>query len=92
MTKNIDKLLAKILMDKGLIDQGQLDGVVAEVEKTMQPFSAILIEQGLIKEDKLLNILAEEMKIAFVNLKDFSIEKSLITAVPLRFAKYYKSL
>ena len=47
MTRNIDKLLAKILVDKGLIGQEELDNVVKEVQKTARPFSAVLIEQGL---------------------------------------------
>ncbi|MCK5178709.1 MAG: hypothetical protein KAR32_04200, partial [Candidatus Omnitrophica bacterium] len=90
MAKNIDKLLAKVLTDKGLVDLQALDDVVKEVEKTGRPFSAVLIEQGLIDESKLLDILAQELKISFVNLRDISIEKSTTETVPLKFASYYK--
>ena len=90
MAKNIDKLLVKVLTDKSLVGLQALDGVAKEVEKTGRPFSAVLIEQGLIDESKLLDILAQELKISFVNLRDISIEKSTTETVPLKFASYYK--
>ncbi|MCK5083070.1 MAG: type II/IV secretion system protein, partial [Candidatus Omnitrophica bacterium] len=37
-----------------------------------------------------LDILAQELKISFVNLRDISIEKSTTETVPLKFASYYK--
>lgn len=88
--KNVDKLLSKVLKDKGLIEQGQLDSVMKEVEKTDQSFAEGLLKQGVIAEDKLLDILAQELKLSFVNLKEISVDQSVIDQVPLRFASYYK--
>lgn len=90
MAKNIDQLLAKILVDQGLVDQRQTESAFKEAQNATKPFSAILIEQGFIEEGKLLNILAQEMKLPFVNLRDLSIDKAVIDKVPLKFATYYR--
>ena len=90
MTRNIDKVLAQNLIDGGLVSPEELDKVVKEAVKTSRPFFAVLIEQGLADESELLEILARELKLSFVNLRDVSIEKAVTETVPLKFASYYK--
>jgi len=90
MIKNVDKLLSKVLIDKGLVEQKQLDGIINDLKKSDQPFHAALIKQCLITEEDLLNIIAQELKLSFVNLKDNLIDKSVIDKVPLKFTSYYK--
>jgi len=90
MTQNIDKLLSKVLVDRGLIEQGQLDDAVKSAKKTDRPLHEPLLEEGLVSEDKLLSVLAKEMKLSFVDLKDVTIDKAVIEKVPLKIASYYK--
>ena len=90
MMQNVDKVLSKALVDQGLINQKQLDNLASEMQKTDQPLSAVLLSQGLISEETLLHVLASELKLVSVDLKEVRIEKSVIDKVPLRFATYYK--
>jgi type II secretory ATPase GspE/PulE/Tfp pilus assembly ATPase PilB-like protein len=90
MAKNIDKLLSRALAAGGLLGQDRLDEVAEEVERTSRPFPVVLLQKGLISEDKLLETLARELKIPLVNLKDVVIDKTLTERVPLRFTTYYK--
>jgi len=89
MTKNIDKLLSKVLVDHGLIGQGQLDDIAEDARKTDKPLHVPLLEEGLISEDKLLNVLAGELQLSFTDLKDVTIDKAVIDKVPLKIASYY---
>ena len=90
MAKNIDELLSKALVDHGLIGQGQLDGIIEGAKKDDKPLYVPLLEGGLVSEDKLLDALAKELKLSFVDLKDVTVDKSVINKVPLKIASYYK--
>jgi len=90
MITSVDKLLSKVLIDKGLIEQKQMDSIMDDLKKSNQLFHTTLIDQGLITEENLLNIIAQELKLSFVDLKDDTIDKSVIEKVPLKFASYYK--
>ncbi|MBN1870237.1 MAG: Flp pilus assembly complex ATPase component TadA [Candidatus Omnitrophica bacterium] len=90
MAKNIDKLLANILVDKGMISPEKIDDMVKEAELSSRPFSAILAEQGLAEEGKILEILSQELKLPLINLRETPIEKSITEMIPLKFTSYYK--
>ena len=89
MPKNVDKLLAERLIDRELISREQLDSVIKEAEKSSHPFAAVIIEQGWIEEGVMLDLLAQELKLPFTNLRDVAIDKSITETVPLKFATYY---
>jgi len=82
--------LSKALVDHGLIGQGQLDGIIKDAKKDDKPLYVPLLEEGLVSEDKLLDALAKELKLSFIDLKDVAIDKSVIDKVPLKIASYYK--
>jgi len=90
MATNIDQMLSKILLNDGLISQEQLDKAAQEVKKTGQLFSSVLIRDSIVAEDKILEILAKELKLSYVSLKDYDVDPSVVEKVPLKFATYYK--
>ena len=90
MPQNIDKILSKALIDHGLVVQGQMDAIIKNAKKSNQSLHIPIIDEGIVAEDQLLDALAKEMKLSFVDLKDESIEKSVIDKVPLKIASYYK--
>ena len=90
MIKNIDKLLSKVLVEQGLIKQGQLDSAIKDAQKTDKPIHVPLLEEGLVSEDKLLSALAGELKLSFVDLKNITIDKAVVDKIPLKIASYYK--
>jgi len=86
----MDELLSKALVDHGLIGQGQLDGIIEDAKKDDKPLYVPLLEGGLVSEDKLLDAFAKELKLSFIDLKDVTIDKSVIDKIPLKIASYYK--
>ncbi len=90
MTKNINHILTRILLERKLLLPEQMDAARSESEKTFQPLSSVIVKKGLIPEDKLLSIFSQEFNIPHMNLKNFTIDKSVIARVPQKIASYYK--
>jgi len=82
--------LGEILIDKGLITSEQLQEALAQQRKTGEFIGTILIKKKFIKEKELFEVLSEQLHIDYVNLKDITIERSVIEKVPAKFSWHYK--
>ena len=89
MAQSADKILSKVLVDNGIVTLKKIEALAAEIKKTGDPFSVVLLRSGLIGEEGLMNILAEELKLSCIDLKNTGIEKSVVEKVPMSFATYY---
>ncbi len=83
-------LLGQLLIDKGLITIAQLDKALNERKKTGGFLGSTLIKMGYIAQDKLFPVLAEQLGVEYVKLKNRPISPSLIEKVPAKFASHYK--
>jgi type II secretory ATPase GspE/PulE/Tfp pilus assembly ATPase PilB-like protein len=92
MAKNIDKILGKALVEKNLIDKGNMQAFLQEAEQSTQPLSAIVVQRGVVAEDTVLQILAQKLALHYVPVKELSIDKAVIQKVPFKIASYYKFL
>ncbi|MFH1190679.1 MAG: ATPase, T2SS/T4P/T4SS family [Candidatus Omnitrophota bacterium] len=90
MTKKIDLQLAESLVAKNLITRENVAELLQEADHANQDLKQILIKHGLFSEKDILDILAEKLKLSCVNLKELTIDKSIINKVPLKIASYYK--
>jgi type II secretory ATPase GspE/PulE/Tfp pilus assembly ATPase PilB-like protein len=90
MPKKVDLQLAEALVDKKLISRESVGNFLQEAEQSKLDLRQVLVRQGLFSEKDLLNVLAERLKTSCVNLKELSIDKSVIGKVPLKIATYYK--
>jgi general secretion pathway protein E len=94
--KSADELgLGWRLVQSNLISQEQLDAAIQEQIDSgyAHRLGAILIEQKLITESQLLELLAKQLEIPFVQfIADREIPEELIKKVPTRFAKKFQIL
>lgn len=90
MDKNIDKTVAEVLLKKGKISQELLDTVVKESERSGESLLRNLSRRGVIAEEEALKILSEELNIPCLDLKSFTVDRSVIEKVPVKFASYYR--
>jgi len=72
------KLLGQILIEKKLITTQQLSDALKEQEHSNEFLGQILKKRGIIKEDDLLTVLAEQFNIPYIKLKDRYIDWNLI--------------
>lgn len=90
MVNKTDSVLCKALLEKELISKQLLDSIVKESEKSKQPLKSLLIQQAKIAEEDILKILAEQVNLEFVDLKETSLDKALLDKVPVEIPSYYK--
>lgn len=91
MTK-IDSILYDALIAQGLIAKDALEALVKDAKDSPQALGALLLSRKLISEKELLALLANELKLDFIEARSLSIGKGVIDKVPLRIASYYKFL
>jgi len=92
MLNKTDSLFYEALRDRKLVDEVSLDALAHESKKAKESFFARAIKEKLVPEEEALKIMAEELKISFLGLKDVFVEKAVIDKVPVKIASYYKFL
>jgi MSHA biogenesis protein MshE len=74
--------IGKILLEKNIITQEQLDAAM-QIQKTSgRKLGQVLIEMGFVKENKLYDILSEQYHIPFVELRHYSVNKDAVHLLP----------
>lgn len=89
MKKKIDNILSDILIAKGLSNARDLERYLKEAEASGVSLQELLVKRGLFKEKDILALLAEELKVSFLDLKSITIQKAALDKVPVKIALYY---
>lgn len=84
--------IGKLLIDKGFVTQVQLDTAIAKQSSTGEKLGQILIGLGYIQEDKLLQLLAEQLKIPFVDLRTYALHPEKVQLLPEFYARRYRAI
>lgn len=84
------KKIGEHLRDKGLITEDQLRRALELQSKSNRFLGEILIEQGWVAEEQVLQGLAEQFRMPYVRLSESQIDKRVTEIVPLKVADHYK--
>ncbi|MBV8803150.1 MAG: Flp pilus assembly complex ATPase component TadA, partial [Gammaproteobacteria bacterium] len=79
--------IGKILLEKNIITQQQLDTAMQEQKNSGRKLGQVLIDLGYIKEDNLYDILSQQLGIPFIELKHYAINKDVVHLLPERNAR-----
>ncbi len=82
--------IGDILVEKGVITPEQLKLAVAEQQKTGEFLGQVLMKMKFVGERRILQTLAEQQGISFVDLKDIKISDEAVKAVLPKFVWHYK--
>ncbi|MEA3305486.1 MAG: ATPase, T2SS/T4P/T4SS family [Candidatus Omnitrophota bacterium] len=83
-------LLGQLLIDKRLITVEQLDEALKEQKISGGFIGNIMVKLGYISQEKLFPILAEQLNVEYIKLKNKRISPEVIEKVPAKFASHYK--
>ncbi|MFH0826615.1 MAG: GspE/PulE family protein [Candidatus Omnitrophota bacterium] len=83
-------LIGQILIHEGVITPEQLEIGLKEQRASGDSICTTLVKLGFSPEEKVFNILAQQLGIPYVKLKDRVIEPEVIQKVPAKFASHYK--
>jgi type II secretory ATPase GspE/PulE/Tfp pilus assembly ATPase PilB-like protein len=92
MSSNLDSILSEALVEQGTMTRDVLGPLLKKSGQTVGGLGALLIQQGLITEDVVLNIYASKLKLEKLEGSQLGVEKSAIDRVPLKIAEYYRFL
>jgi type IV pilus assembly protein PilB len=73
--------LADILLDARLVDEGQLAAAYDEHERAGRSLGRILVEHGVLSEAQLVQALAAQIGLPFVDLSDHAVDAHAVTLV-----------
>jgi type IV pilus assembly protein PilB len=84
--------LLALLQQRGLIDDLQIEEVVAEATRSGRPVGQILMDYGIIDSDSMLQIIAESLSTEVVQISEGDLTPDVIDAVPANTARMYQCL
>ncbi|MFH1191785.1 MAG: hypothetical protein V1670_06295, partial [Candidatus Omnitrophota bacterium] len=86
----LTKLLGELLVKKSLATQQEVNEALKESSDNGDMLGKILVSQGIIKENDLLKVLAEQFNLPFhLHLKELHISTDAVKAVPAKFVQHY---
>jgi MSHA biogenesis protein MshE len=84
--------LGKLLVEGHLITQEQLDKAMSQQKQTGQRLGQALVDLGFVEEEKLLELVAQQLKIPFINLKDYPLQPEIVARLPEFYARHFRAL
>ena len=86
------KQLGEILLDQGLVSEGQLLDALDEQVAKGQSLGRTLVELGILSEDQLVRALAAQVGMQFIDLDDYPVDRSAVALVPAALCRRYTVL
>lgn len=90
MASGLKEKLTKILIDKNLIKEADLQKALALQKEKGGSLSDKFVELGLISKNDLMMAISEHLGIPPINLSRFKIDPAVLSLIPKKVAKHYK--
>ncbi len=85
----ITKQLGELLIERGLINRGQVEEALAIQKEKGGLIGEILVELGFVKEEDVAQALTTQYGFPFLPLSNYEINPEVIGMIPLRVVKQY---
>ncbi len=89
MVPGLKEKLTKILLDKNLIKEDDLQKALAAQREKGGSLSDMLVTMGFISKNDLVIVLSEQLGIPPINLARYKIDPSVLKLIPKRIARQY---
>ncbi len=84
--------LGDLLVQKRLISEAQLQTALAEQKNSGRKLGRVLIGMGAVTEEKILQLLASQLKVPLVDLRQYQLEPKLVQKMPEQLARRFRAL
>lgn len=85
----INKQLGELLIERGIIDQAQLDKALLLQKDKGGLIGELLVELGFIKEEDIAQALTAQYGFPYLPLSNYDINAEIISIIPMRVARQY---
>jgi MSHA biogenesis protein MshE len=92
MTPRKKVRLGDLLVENKVISAEQLDAALASQKSSGRKLGRILIENGYITEDALLDFLSRQLNIPFVDLLHYQFDPAVVTLIPEIHARRFRAV
>jgi len=84
--------IGELLVQNRVITEDQLNTALAEQKKRGARLGRALIDLGYVDEDRLLNLLAMQLQIPFIELKNYPFKPEVIRLLPETHARRFRAI
>jgi MSHA biogenesis protein MshE len=84
--------IGDLLIEHKVISDAQLQGALADQKKSGRKLGRVLIENGYLSEDQLLDFLARQLNIPYIDLKRYALKPETVRLVPEVQARRFRVL
>jgi MSHA biogenesis protein MshE len=84
--------IGDLLVQAGAISEEQLSFALAEQKQSGQRLGRVVTDLGYVDEDELLSLLSKQLKIPFVDLKQFNFDIGLVRRLPETMARRFRAI
>ena len=84
--------IGDLLIENRLISQVQLDEALAEQKRSGRKLGRVLVENGYVDEYELLALLAQQLEIPFVDLRQRRVDPETVRIIPEIQARRYRAI
>jgi MSHA biogenesis protein MshE len=84
--------LGELLLDRSLVTKEELESAYQKQSEMGEKLGRTLIDMGIIEEEAMLRLLAEQLKVEFVDLAKIEIDKEAALLLPETYARRYRAL
>ena len=84
--------LGDLLVEHKLISEAQLTSALDEQKKSGRKLGRVLIENGYVREDDLLNLLSQQLNVPFVDLSNHNFKPEVVRLIPETTARRFRAL
>ncbi len=84
--------IGDLLIEHRVISHEQLNVALAEQKKSGRKLGRVLIENGYLSEDQLLDFLARQLNIPYIDLKRYHLKPEVVRLIPEAHARRFRVL
>jgi MSHA biogenesis protein MshE len=84
--------VGEILIQQGVITEGQFKLAESEKKATGRTLAKVLIDLGFIDESRLIKVQSDSLDMPFIDLKGFPVDSNLIKLLPEAQARRYRAI
>ncbi len=84
--------LGEILVQQKLLTEEQLEGTLDEQKRSGRRLGHLFIEKGFVTEEQISKALSHQLKIPYINLKQFNVKPDLMRMLPEARARRFRAI
>jgi MSHA biogenesis protein MshE len=84
--------IGDLLIAHKVISQEQLNHALAEQKKSGRKLGRVLVENGYLTDDELLNFLAQQLKIPYIDLRRYHYKPETVRLIPETHARRFRAI